>query len=328
MISDLSWPQWRSVALVTAMLLTVVAVGACSTDVSSSVQGYVEGEPLRLGPGRAGRLDVIDVARGTTVEAGQRLFAVDAASEQAALNQASASLSALKARLQDLSKGRRESEVATIREQLAQAQAQLQLSTLQLRRIETLFQRHAVSADERDQAQAQMQRDSARVRELRATIQTAELAGRDDALQAAADEVRAAAAAVAQAQWNLDQKSVTAPASGVVEDVYYRVGEWVGTGAPVVAVLPPRNRVLRFFVDEPRLGALKLGQSVSVHCDGCGGVITATIQFIAAAAEFTPPVIYSREQRARLVYRIEAVPTEADALRLHPGQPVDVELGV
>ncbi|TJY62125.1 HlyD family efflux transporter periplasmic adaptor subunit [Sinimarinibacterium sp. CAU 1509] len=328
MSSDSKRSQSQVLMSIISLVMTAIAVSACSADVSPSVQGYVEGESLRMGPGRAGRLDAIDVTRGTEVAAGQRLFAVDAASEQAALQQAEANLSAAKARLQDLSKGKRESEVATIREQLAQATAQLQLSTLQLRRIETLFQRDAVSADERDQARAQKERDGARVRELQATILTAELAGREDALQAAADEVRVAAAAVEQAQWNLDQKSVSAPAAGVIEDVYYRVGEWVGAGAPVVAVLPPQNRILRFFVDERRLGALKIGQQVKVHCDGCGDAVTATIQFIASSAEFTPPVIYSREQRARLVFRVEATPTADAATRLHPGQPVDIELGV
>ena len=91
-------------------------------------------------------------------------------------------------------------------------------------------------------------------------------------------------------------------------------------------MLPPANVKVRFYVPETLLGGLKLGQAVTVNCDGCAGPFAATIQFIAGRAEFTPPVLYSKENRAKLVYLVEAKPSPADALKLHPGQPVDVTL--
>ena len=104
----------------------------------------------------------------------------------------------------------------------------------------------------------------------------------------------------------------------------YVQGEWVNAGSPVVAILPPANVKVRFFVPEPQVGALRSGQRVDVACDGCGAPIAASISFISPQAEFTPPVIYSRESRAKLVFMVEARPAAADATRLHPGQPVDV----
>ena len=59
---------------------------------------------------------------------------------------------------------------------------------------------------------------------------------------------------------------------------------------------------------------------------GCGAAIPATIVFIADRAEFTPPVLYSKDNRSKLVYLVEAKPAPADAPKLHPGQPVDVAL--
>jgi len=100
----------------------------------------------------------------------------------------------------------------------------------------------------------------------------------------------------------------------------------VPAGKPVVSLLPPANIKLRFFVPETLVGSLKTGQRVTANCDGCSAPIAATISYIAPNSEFTPPVIFSKESRAKLVFMIEAVPAAADATKLKPGQPVDVTL--
>jgi HlyD family secretion protein len=131
---------------------------------------------------------------------------------------------------------------------------------------------------------------------------------------------------VAQSAWRLAQRAVAAPASGLVHDTYYVVGDWVPAGSPVASVLPPGNVKVRFYVAQTALGRLKRGQTLTVTCDGCAAPIAATIVFIADRAEFTPPVLYSKENRSKLVYLVEAKPAPADAARLNPGQPVDVTL--
>ncbi len=307
-------------ALVAALLC------ACGDAPVARFHGYVEGEALQLAPGRGGRLDMLAVERGDGVAAGAPLFAVDAAPEQAAVAEAQARLAATRARRDDLAKGKRDEEVEVLRAQLAQAQAQHALSARQLGRQQSLFARAAVSRDQLDAARAAADRDAARVRELEAAVASAGLAARADALRAAEDEILAIRAVLRQAQAGLADKSVAAPRAGRVEELYFRVGEWVPAGRPVLALLPPENRRLRFFVPETALGGLRLGQPVRVHCDGCGAPVAATLSFIADSAEYTPPVIYSRTQRAQLVYRVEARPALEDARRLRPGQPVDVEL--
>ena len=110
-----------------------------------------------------------------------------------------------------------------------------------------------------------------------------------------------------------------------VQDVFLHPGEWVAAGQPVLALLPPANRKARFYVPQSALGGLKLDAPVSLHCDGCGSAIAARISFIAAGPEYTPPVIYSNQQRDKLVFLVEARPVNAqDAERLHPGQPLAV----
>jgi HlyD family secretion protein len=142
-----------------------------------------------------------------------------------------------------------------------------------------------------------------------------------DAAQAA---LRQAQAQVNTAQTRLARRSIASPVTGTVEQVYYRPGEVVTAAKPIVALLPPGNIKVRFFVPEPVLARIAYGGEVKVHCDACASDITAKVSFIAKSAEFTPPVIYSQEERAKLVYLIEALPVDPDGLRV--GQPVDVTL--
>ena len=164
------------------------------------------------------------------------------------------------------------------------------------------------------------------MRQLQAQLRIARLGGREDTQAAAQADTRAAQAAVAQSAWRLQQKSVAAPVTARVEDTLYRPGEWVNAGAPVVTLLEPGAIKLRFFVPQARLAEVAVGRQVQVACDGCGAPITATVRHVARQAEFTPPVIYSKDNRARLVFLVEAWPAPADAAKLHPGQPVDVSL--
>jgi HlyD family secretion protein len=144
-----------------------------------------------------------------------------------------------------------------------------------------------------------------------------------DAAKAA---LREAESRVASSQTRLARRSLASPVSGVVQKVYFRPGEMVAAGRPVVAILPPGNVKVRFFVPEPILARVAYGDEVTVACDGCGAAMTAKVSFIAASAEYTPPVIYSLDERSKLVYLIEARP--ADPTRLRVGQPVDVTLPV
>jgi HlyD family secretion protein len=113
--------------------------------------------------------------------------------------------------------------------------------------------------------------------------------------------------------------------AGLVVDTLYRPGEWVPAGAPVVSLLPPANVKIRFYVPETTVGTLRMGDAVNVRCDGCGADTAAAIRFIAPQAEFTPPVIYSREHRANLVFLVEARPSAPNPA-LHQGLPVEVAL--
>src|SRR5581483_3423116 len=172
-------------------------------------------------------------------------------------------------------------------------------------------------------------RDQARQRviQLDADLQTARLGLRSDQIAAAAADVRAREAALAKAEWDLAQKRQNAPQGGLVFDTLFREGEWVGAGRPVVALLPPHNIKVRAFVPQSELGQLSEGQQARVFVDGVAEPFCGKISFISPRAEFTPPVIYSQESRAKLVFMVEITFEPESAARLHPGQPVDVQFG-
>ena len=149
-------------------------------------------------------------------------------------------------------------------------------------------------------------------------------AGTQKDLDAAQAALREAEARVNTSQTRLARRSIASPVSGTVEQVYFRPGEVVSATRPIISLLPPGNMKVRFFVPQSTLPAIHYGDTVTVRCDGCTGDLTAKVSFIAKSAEFTPPVIYSQEERSKLVFLIEALPTEPSNLRV--GQPVDVTL--
>jgi len=303
-----------------------VLLAGCSQNSTGSFQGYIEGEYVYVAAPLAGALTHLAVARGDAVKAGQLLFELERQSETAALAQAEKNLAQAQSQLDDLVKGKRPTEIASLTAQLARAQADLKLSAAQLARREQLGGSAVVSKEELDQARAQKDASQAQVNQLTADLATAKLGGRDDAIRAAQSAVEAQRAARDKAQWAFDQKQQFAPVAAQVHDTLYRQGEFVAAGNPVVALLPPENLKVRFFVPQEKLPVVKIGGSVSVKPDGAAHPFTATVNYIATQAEYTPPVIYSRETRANLVFMIEAKFSPVDAAELRPGQPVDVEL--
>jgi len=316
--SAIEWLAGALVALAGAVGLNGIGTGPLE------FQGYVEGEYVYVASPVAGRLETLEVARGDRVTAGAPLFALDRSGEVPARDDAAAQLASAKARLADLKKGARPSELEAIEAQLAQARAMLELSEAELRRQERLVETKVASREALDRALANADRDQARVAELKAQLETARLTARIDEIRAAEAEVAAAKAQLAEAEWRLDQMSPAARQGGMVIDTLYRRGEWVPAGSPVVSLLPPENIKVRFFVPETVLGGIEIGAEVQVSCDACPPDLTATVSFISPEAEYTPPVIYSREMRQKLVYLVEAKPDRPTALR--PGQPVDVAL--
>jgi HlyD family secretion protein len=309
------------------MLLAGLLLAGCQPAEPVSYQGYVEGEYVLLASPESGVLQELHVKRGDQVQSGMLLYALERNNELAAQQETAARLHAAEARFKNLSQGLRASELEALQAETDQAQAALQLATSQLQRDRDLAQKGYVTPGRLDEDQANLAQSQARLAQAQARLKLArESVGRSGELAQVLAEIDAAKAAIAQAEWRVQQKIRAAPAAGLIQDTFFAQGEWVPAGRPVVSLLSPEQVKLRFYVPETKLGTLRIGQPVQVACDGCGEPLAANIVFISPVAEFTPPVIYSRATRAKLVFLIEAIPAVDVAARLHPGQPVDVML--
>lgn len=307
----------NAIPMVAAFLLA-----ACDQPSNTGLLGYVEADYIYAAPVSGGRITEISVKRGDTVTTGTKLFTLDAIDETAKRAQAEAALEEAKAKLADLRTGERPEELAVIQAQLDAAKASMALSVPRAERRRTMVKTNIVGAEQVDEAESALLADRGHIAEYTARLAAAKLPARSDQIAAAEHAVAEAEAALASAQWALNQRQVVAAADGRIEDVYFRQGEEVNAGAAVLQLLPPPNLKLRLYVPEPILGLYKIGEKLTIACDGCAQGQTATISFIATTAEFTPPVVYSRESRAKLVYLIEARPDDT-SLAWHPGQPVE-----
>ena len=310
-----------------ALLAALLALGGCGEHAPAAFQGYAEGEFVLVAAPFGGRLEKRFVNRGEQVATGAPLFALEQENEKAARQEAEQRLREAEAKAADLSTGRRKPEVDQTVAQEAQAKAARKLAERTLQQQKSLFEKGFASEEAFNTSRANYERDIAKVEEMEAQNRAArQTVGREQTIAAARADAEASRAALAQSDWRLQQRAIAAPMNALVHDTLYSEGEWVAAGNPVVSLLPPGNLKMRFFVPETVVGALKMGQEVRAACDGCGAAIPAKISYISRQAEFTPPVIFSREQRAKLVFLIEARPAPADAVKLKPGQPLDVTL--
>ncbi len=299
-------------------------LAACDSPKAPAWSGYAEGDYVYIAAPIAGALSQLSVQAGQDVVLGAALFALESDLERSGRAEAQARLDQARAQVTNLAKGRRSDEIAMNQAQLAQARAQADLAAADLTRQQQLVAQGFITSARLDDAKAALAQAQARVAELGAALQVARLPARSDEQHAAQASADAASQVLRQSQWREQQKQQLAPVPARVADTYFRVGEWVPAGAPVVSLLPEGATKARFFVSEAEIASLAQGQSVSVTCDGCGAAIAARITRIATQAEYTPPVIYSNAQRAKLVFMVEARPEPADARRLRPGQPLDV----
>lgn len=286
------------------------------------LSGYVEGETLYVSASGAGLVSTVAVRRGDRVAAGQPLFSLDASQLAAARDQAAAQLEAAQAQVRDAAKGQRPQELAVYDAERAAAEAAVRQARAEYDRIAPLVRKGIYAPARLDSARAARETAEAQSRAVARRRDVGTLGARPDAVMASQAQADSARDALVAAQNRLDLISPKAPAAARVQDVFYQPGEWTAANQPVVALLADDRVRLRFFVPEGEVARYRTGTTVRFDCDGCGPTRTARINYVSPRPEFTPPVIYSREARQRLVFLVEAQP-EGGAI-LAPGQPIDI----
>lgn len=313
----------------TSILCSIPVLSALATSCLSPaplVVGYVEGSYVLVAPIEVAHVMSVEVKRGDRFEPGRPLVQLERRDREIAIAEAEAALAKAESQLADLRIGKRPEEIAAIDAMLSSARAQEDESRRNIERQRDLLRRGAVAQATYDAAATALAQARAKVLELEAQLAAAKLPARPEAIKAAEANVRQAEASLSQMRWLLDQRTLTVSRPGTVFDVIRNAGELAGPQAPVLSVLPDDAVKVRVYVPQAALSSVSVGNTLSVSCDGCGDGMTATVSYVASSPEFTPPVIYSLQNRQKLVYLVEAIP-DADASLLKPGQIVDVKLG-
>jgi len=280
-----------------------------------TLSGYIEGEELYLASPVSVTVASVSAVEGTRVAPGQQLFRIDPATLGAQQEQKQANVAAA------------QTEIASAEANASQADADVSAAAATaVRAREDLARLLGVKRDD-SAAVASKDIDAARAALREADARVAAAQKTADARRAQVEASRAQAVEAKggqrEAQIRVNQLSPPAPAAGRIEDVYFQPGEWVSANQAVVALLPDNKVKVRFYVPEQQIAWYTPGRMVRFSCDACARGLEATIRYVSPRPEFTPPIIYSRDSRDRLVFMVEAYP--ARPANLQPGLPVDVE---
>jgi len=305
-------------------LVGVLALAGCSKP-EGVFHGWAEADESRIAPLTTGTLTRLAVERGQTVDAGTVLFTQDSDAERAARDEAAARLAQSQAQLANLEAGGRSTELDAALAQVREARSALELARSDLRRTEQLAKEGAATQQRLDLSRSTSEQSAARLHSAEARLRSLQIPlGRIQEIDAQRAATEVARAALASAEWKLQQRTGSAPLPGRVLDTYYRTGETVPAGAAVLSLLPDGALRVRFFVPEPQLSSVRLGAAVRVSCEGCPAPLDAQVSFVSPKPEYTPPVVYAGDAKSKLVFLVEA---RSSALQgLHPGQPLDVQV--
>ncbi len=307
-----------SLGLLTAALTALGLMQAPQT----AWNGYLEADYLYLAPLSAGRIIEIAVQAGDPVTAGAVLVRLETEAQTAALASAKAAVAQAQANLDNLSTGSRAAEIAVIAASVKRAEADRALAEANLKRSAALAEKGEATAARLQQDQAALAVANAQLEQLQAQLAVARLPARDAQRLAAEAALEMAKSQQQSAQIALDDRALTAPIAGRVDQRFYDPGEVAGAGAPILSIYDPGALKVIFFIPEAQRAALKIGDVLDVSCDSCAGALRARVTRIGAAPQFTPPILYSRDERGRLVFRAEALLDGAHGLT--PGQPVSL----
>ncbi len=299
--------------------------GACAPPAPLAV-GYVEGEFVLVAPIEVAEIRAVPVRRGQHVAKGDLLAELIADDAEIAVAQAEAAAGQASAQLADLKLGKRPEEIAVLEAALSAARADAREAQRVADRAADLLKRGIATQADHDQAATALEMAQARVDQAAANLEVGKLPARVETINAAESQLRQAQANLDQAKWRLTRRRLEAPATGRIGDVLREGGEIAGPTAPVLSLLPDGGVKLKLYVGETSFSSIAVGSKLAVRCDGCPAGLSATVSYVSPDPEFTPPVIYSLENRQKLVYLVEARP-DASSSVLQPGQIVDVSLG-
>lgn len=303
-------------------LITMLALTGCGNSDRHHYQGYVEGRNIYLASPFSGTLIKAYVQRGQHVKKGELLFQLDPDPQSIQVSQAFSGLKQAEQVYHDLKNPKRPPEIAAIEAQIGQVTSQVVLAALRVKRNQTLYDKRVLDKDSLDASIEHYEEVLYLKKQYEANLVLAKEGSREYQIKAQSAQVNQSQSKLKEAKWQLAQKRIYAPADGVIFDIYFKEGEFVGMQQPLAALLTPENIQIDFFVPVEALAGMHVRQNITFDCDGCAKNNQAVLNYISPEAEYVPPLVYSRDNRDKLIFRIKA--DIHDPTKFKPGQPVIV----
>lgn len=310
-----------------AVALALATLAGCKPEKDATeLPGYIEADLTSVATPVAGTLASLTVKEGQAVQLGEALYVLESDREKAQLAEALARRKQALAQSANLDKGAREAELDSLRARLTQAKANLAQAQVNLRKSEALLKQKFIAETQVDADRTAVAVGHAQVEDARAALRAAKEGGRTDERAAARASTDAAEASVKQMEWLLQQKQVSAPIAGVVQEVFVRPGEYAQSGAAVLSLLKTDTLRVRFFVPNDMRPRFMPGAQVQVSVSGCEQPLTARISRVSARPEYTQPLMFGPELRDRLSFLTEARIEGKAACSAPPGTPAGVRV--
>lgn len=320
----------RIPALILVALLAVgafwLAKGKLQRTASGALTlyGNVDIREVNLGFRVSGRVAKVLRDEGDAVVTGEVLANLDEAPYQREAEEARAQVGSARARLQLLEAGNRPQEIAQARAVLREREVTATNSQVTFARLEELYRTRAVSAQERDDAEARAREANARLISAAEQLKLLEEGFRSEEIAQAKAELGRAEAALASAELRLQDTILKAPADGVVLTRAQEPGAILQAGATVLTVSLRKPVWVRAYIQETDLGKVHPGMKVRILSDTHRArAYAGQIGYISPRAEFTPKNVETPELRTSLVYRLRVVVADPDEA-LRQGMPVTV----
>ncbi len=270
-----------------AFLVVIFLLCSCKES-PPRYNGYIEADLTYLSSNFPGKLAELVVRRGEAVQKNQLLFKLEQTNEYYAV-----AIS--------------ESTKKNLLSQRNEIISQIQYAETNYRRTQKMKGNDVASQNDLDVAKK-------------------DLDVLNEQLKAIDFQIKSSQADIALKNWQVERKESHATDNGIIFDTYFTKGEYVQAGQPVLALITKPNIKVIFFVPENQLSKVLLNAKINISSDGTQQPMAGTIRYIANRAQYTSPLIFSREERKNLVFRVEAGIDSPDLDKIHLGQPVSLDV--
>lgn len=244
------------------------------------IQGEADVTEVRISSKVPGRVAKYWVKEGSFVKKGDTLAVLSIPDVEAKLAQATAAASGAAAQNQKAIKGARAEQIQGAYEMWQKAKVGVDIAEKSFSRVKNLYDKGVVTAQKRDEVEAQYEAAVATERAAKSQYDMAVNGAEREDREAAAALLERAKGAVAEVESYIAESYLISPIDGRISEKFPNEGELVGTGAPIMNVAKLDDKWGSFNVREDRLKDYKVGKDITVFVPALDQNIDMTIYYI------------------------------------------------